>query len=115
MYQKDNYKLAAKIIVRLDRNNNFNVVWAGDDLTAEYYGLYFADTTDLSSFPRIVKAYNDDIFENDSQINNKKNIIVLFKKYDLFDPNGYLRNYIARNNYKKIEGTQDFLIYEQKN
>jgi len=114
-YQKDNYKLAAKIIIRLVRNNNFNVVWAGNDLTAEYYGLYFADTTYISSFPRIVRVYNDDIFENESQINNKKKIIVLFKKYDLFDPTGYWRNYIARNNYKKIEDTQDFLIYGQKN
>jgi hypothetical protein len=98
----------------LDRNKNFNVIWAGNDLTAEYYGLYFSDSTKISTFPKILKVYNKTILKNESTVNNKKKLIVLFKKYDLFDPDSYLRDYISKNNYAKILETQDFIFYEQK-
>jgi hypothetical protein len=113
-YQKDNYKLAVQKVLMLARNKNFIVIWAGYDLTAEYYGLYFSDSTNISTFPKILKVYNKTILKNESTFNDKKKLIVLFKKYDLFDPDSYLRDYISKNNYAKILETQDFIIYEQK-
>lgn len=113
-YQKDNYKLAVQEILSLVKKHNYNVVFAGDYNAARYYGLYISDSSNISTLPKILKVYRPDVLKKDFGNKLNKNIIVLFNKYDLFDPQNFLRNYIVKNNYSDIFNTQDFSIYEQK-
>jgi hypothetical protein len=112
VYQKENYRLAAEIVKELHTTNHFQVVWAGHDLTAAYYGLTMVDRPTPAMWPAQLSIYSSDILTWDPTIPSKKCILVLFKKYDLFDPNNVVREYAAQYTCKILYETPDFLIYE---
>ena len=99
----------------MDKGNNLKVFWAGDKITASYYGLFFNDSDNPASWPKKLKVYSTRELSDNDNISGDKNIIVLFKRYDTFDPQNTVRNYISKHNYYKSFDTQDFLIYEQNN
>lgn len=113
-YQKDNYRFAVNKTLEMDKNHDLDVVWAGDEMTASYYGLIFKNFVKPVTWPNKLKVYTPGELLEGGNISGNKIIIVLFKKYDMFDPRHYLRNYIEKHNYLKTYDAQDFLIYEQK-
>ena len=58
IYQKENYKLAANKVLEMDKGNNLKVIWAGDKITASYYGLFFNDSDNPASWPKKLKVYS---------------------------------------------------------
>ena len=110
-YQKENYKLAVNEVLEMDSVNNLKVYWGGDKITSSYYGLFFNDSDNPQSWPKKLKVYSTKELPQDNNITKDKNVIVLFKRYDSFDPNGLVRNYISNHNYYKRLETKDFLIF----
>ena len=98
----------------MDNISKYTVIWVGDKIVASYYGLFFNDSNNPVTWPKKLKVYSSkDLLNDADKIDSNKNLIVLFKRYDTFDPQNKIRNYITKFNYNRIFETQDFFIYEQ--
>ncbi len=114
-YYKDNYKGAVSKIIKMDDNNH--IYYAGSIPAAEYYGLYFKNIRDIKKWPKIKECTSITNLKlnklNKIISRTNKNLIIIFKKYDLFDRNGAIRRYILVNKYFNIDETKDYIIYRK--
>lgn len=116
-YYKDDYKSAVSKITKMDKNSN--IFYAGSNLAAEYYGLFFYNIKNVKSWRKNKECTLIANFKlkklNKIIVNTNNNFIIIFKKYGIFDKNGDIREYIFVNNYKKIDETKDYAIYRKGN
>jgi len=113
-YQKDNYRAAVEFLIKNGEHNQSDW-WVGNAMPAEYYGLQLTEKPSNvygMSKARATQVVNpkseEDITSYPRQIGHK---IVLFKKYDLFDRYGIIRNFIKEYGYRVIIEEQDYEVY----
>ena len=59
----------------MDKGKNLKVFWAGDKITAAYYGLFFNDSDNPASWPKKLKVYSTRELSDNDNISDDKNII----------------------------------------
>jgi hypothetical protein len=102
-HHKDDYRKATAQALELLRRGA-HVWWGGDTDTARYYGM-----ANPKSIPRDMRS-----FETVAELRaapGKMPDVLYLSKFDIYDPDSAIRNYVQEQGYQQTAGPKTFTIW----